>query len=313
MKVLLKTAALLAINCIFQNWVAAQTSETSISSLVKFLSRAPSPIEAMGMESGCPDYAQDRHAAIALAQRGESAIPEIEKKLGFDANQEPPSMGSFDHVAWLLYAYARIGGTGASQQIRSHAHSLPGPAWDRAMALLLSLTSYVSESHSPPALRMSDGRIFFCRPQEPRDALDQLISSWQRNDRKSFEATLGPSAATTLNAMLDRRTWPAMRSTFWHHREPNVAIGYSFSTPGRWSEPEEALKNELPSQSALEHAGEFEIDTTFTNGSGKECGRRGIRFVSMGVPAAEGSLLYRVDVLDIDRLLALLDACVNHP
>jgi hypothetical protein len=55
---------------------------------------------------------------------------------------------------------------------------------------------------------------------------------------------------------------------------------------------------------------EFEIDTTFRDASGTECGRRPIRFIRMGA-RGDGSLHYRVDALDIDRLLVMLDGCVR--
>ncbi len=304
----LKTTVLYAAGLLFQNLVTAQPSDASISSLVRFLGRAPNATEAMGLESGCPDHTQDRRAAIALARQGESAIPAIEKELGFNSNDGSPAMWS-DHKVWLLYAYVKISGTGAIQKIRNHAHEVPEPHWDRAMALSLSLTSYISESHSPPALRMFDGRVFFCRPQEPRDALDQLISAWERDDRRSFVGSLGPDAATTLDAMLERRTWSEMRAALWHHKESTLALGYSFKAPGRWSEPEETLNSDEPHQSAPDRTGEFEIDTTFSSASGKECGRRTVSFITTA--ARDGALLYRVNVLDLDRLLGLLDGCIS--
>ena len=109
-------------------------------------------------------------------------------------------------------------------------------AADNSIALSLGLTSYVHSGLAPAEI--------ICRPHEPRDALDQLISAWMRNDRQLLEKSLAQHAKTALTSMLTSRTWSAMRSELWYAKAgANVAVGYRFDIAGPLSEAPETLSD----------------------------------------------------------------------
>jgi len=291
---------------------AVAQSDDSVRGLVTFLSRPASALEAMGLEGGCPTSSEDRSAAISLSEQGDSAIPEIEKAISLMERGELQS----EHSAWLLYAYAKVRGAAAYPRIAAMAReerlSSLEPTWDRLIALSLSLTSYVSESHTIPALKMADGRLFFCRKQEPRDALDKLIVAWMNNDRRSLEGSLGTKARTILDSQVTHETGIEWRAMLKRSKTiTSSSVGYLFGVSGRWSDPEEPLTSGVATMSVAMDKGEFDLDTKFTDSTGKECGRRPIRFVhSSG--ASQGSLDYLIDAADIDGLLELISACAAN-
>src|ERR1700734_582618 len=94
---------------------------------------------------------------------------------------------------------------------------------------------------------VSDWRQFVpensCGGPSPRKALDQLILAWERNDRGK------PS--------------------------DNIAVGYGFDSRSRWSKPPE-----MQEDYHYPRIEDIELDTVFKDGSGKDCGRRRIKFLS---------------------------------
>jgi hypothetical protein len=212
----------------------AVAQESSARELIRFLTYQSDRPEKQAVEMGlfsCGQVPPDRAAAKSLAKLGDPAIPDIEKALDALMNNDAaPGLG----FEWLAFAYARIRGPAAFPRLRgmpwdSSAEFLD--ALDPAIALALSLTSYVSGSRS----RM---RSFRCRSEEPRDVLDQLIVAWEANDLGWLRPTLGPNAKTGLDSLMNGKTWADLRSDLWH-AQPNssVAVGYKFNVPGRWSGP----------------------------------------------------------------------------
>lgn len=129
----------------------------------------------MGIFS-CGQVTADREAALMLVRLGQPAALEIEHEidtLETTGNVRDRGWG------WLLLVYAKIKGQTAYPRLQRMARdprfALLQIGLDNSIALALSLTSYVSDAQ-PLARR------FRCRPEHPRDVLDQFILAWERGD-----------------------------------------------------------------------------------------------------------------------------------
>jgi hypothetical protein len=186
---------------------------------------------------------------------------------------------------------------------------LDRPNLDDAIALSLGLTSYVSDSRSGI-------RRFRCvRSPEPRDALDQLILAWEKNDRSMLEASLGPRARGALTALLKGSTWEAMQSELWQGKSGDgLAVGYRFGISGGWAEPDETLEQERePGDAAvLSQQDDFRLDTFFKDRSGKDCSKHSVSFVTSTVGAEKESPAYLVDNSDLGDLLGTIASCATR-
>jgi hypothetical protein len=209
-----------------------QTHEAPASRLINDLTyqSGGQPEKEAVRRVGCGRIKEDRATARSLADIGASAVPAIEEAMDSVERQGDDSRFSFNS-GWLVLAYARIRGSAALPLIR---RMIGNPkldflqvALDQSAALSLDLTSYVSSVREPlPTLHCS-------RSGEPRDALDQLILGWERNDRGWLEASLGPAARAALKSLLMGRTWSMMRAALWRGKSDGVAVGYRFDTAGR--------------------------------------------------------------------------------
>jgi hypothetical protein len=290
---------------LLESHALAQTDGKSASALIKELA-GWGTLAAMGLTTGCPDASAERAIAQALLKLGAAADPAIDDAL---SSIEKAGIQPEFSSEWLLYAYAKIAGPRGtvrlSRMVGNSELSFFGAALDRAMALSLGLTSYVSDAHAPPALRMVDGRVYFCRPQEPRDGLDQFIVAWENDDQPLFRRSLGPRANAALDASLRGTSWNDFRAKLWPRTpDANSAVGYRFDVPGRWSEPEETLaeRGAAPSTSNLE------FETRLTDRSGGDCGKHLIKFTQTGNLA--GALMYLVDnASDLPDLLSVISSC----
>jgi hypothetical protein len=247
----------------------------------------------------------DREAARSLVAWGVSAIPDIEAALDSIAKHGEHSKFA-RNSGWLLYAYAKIRGPAAYPQLRklqSHGHlDLFGNGLDTAIALSLGLTSYVEPKRRPA----HEG----CHGAEPREALDQMILSWERGDHAEFEGHLGPNAKAALTRLPGRKLLEAKPGA-------GGAVGFRLDISGRWSGPEETLDEDgysdhIPNvHPSLMNP---ELATVFTNRLGHECGRTDVRFfgsntrISLGGPPVLPEM-YLVDNSDIDGLLHLISTC----
>lgn len=258
----------------------------------------------MGLASGCPDEREDRVAAALLVSLGPSAVPRIQQaivSIDTEGRQSPFATNS----RWLLYSYAKIAGEAALptllKMLANRSLGNLGLDMDTSIAIALGLTSYVSAAHAPPALRMTDGRTFYCRTQEPRDALDQIIFAWESNDRSLLESALGPQARSVLDSLTQETLFPAAR---------DAAVGYRFDVAGRWREPEEALESRSTALKSLEPAETVDISTLFTSRSGRRCGTRTVRFVRAD-HNGPSQARYSADTTDLEDLLRLVAACAS--
>jgi hypothetical protein len=320
--------------------------QQSAAELIRFLTfqseRPDKELAQMGI-GGCGD-AGDLKAATALAQFGASALPEIEEELDAIEKSGGEGFGAY----WLERAYARIDGPAAYERLSRMAHD-PRFVSDRefgddsarrsldgSIALSLGLTSFVSapsdgrtknyrqcraktngvllspgpcpsDTHAEPILS------FHCdRQMEPRDALDQLIRSLERNDDFSFQEGLGPDASAAWKSLIEGTTWKQLREKLLHsasHR--NYAVGYQFEPSGRWSEPDRALDG----NTGYDRPRNFEKPTLkarFTNASGVACGNYQVKFVRAEASARlPHDTPYLVNNSDLEGLLAVIASCAG--
>jgi hypothetical protein len=239
-----------------------------------------------------------------LARLGDPAVHEIELELDKSERHGGDAYG----LRWLQLAYARIRGPAAYPRLRrmegDSKRGFKRNNLDDSIALSLSLTSYVSDSR--PLVRS----IRCTRAPEPRDALDQVILGWQRDHRAWLEGALSPSGKSALKKLLEQRSWSEMRTDIWHAGAAGgIAVGYRFNVPGPWSEPVETLDDESASETPVitVKGPQFEIDTTFTDRSGRPCGSKRIRFLEDKVGVERRS--YYIDDTNVFDFFKLISAC----
>jgi hypothetical protein len=304
-------AALYVCSCLLsQNRGVSQERERSASELIKRLTHQTDRPSGLGVSFGtCGSFgyvaAQDRSTVQSLVKLGASALPDIEVAFDSIENRGPASPFSYN-AHWLLYAYAKIKGPEAFlrlREMRSDSQFMAyGSALDDSAALSLALTSYVSIWRR--------GIDVSCRSPQPRDALDQMILAWERGDQALLERTLGPHARAALSSLLEDRTWDALRTQLWTAKPSDrIAVGYRFDVQGPWSQPLETLEDRKPIDDVQE-VEEPELDTLFKDGSGKDCGRTRILFLSPGFDSPNSS--YLVDNADIGALLGLISRCAAN-
>jgi len=293
--------------------VASQAKEEPSAPLISFLTNQSDRPDKESLEIGlfsCGQVTANLAAAQRLAGLGESAISSIEREL--DVIEQDAGRRRYGS-RWLELAYARIRGRAAYPRLRriegDAMQGLGRPNLDDAIALSLCLTSYVSDSRSGI-------RRFRCaRSPEPRDALDQLILAWEKNDRSMLDASLSPRARGALTALLKASTWEAMRSEHWRGKSGDaLAVGYRFGISGRWAEPDETLEQERrPGDAAvLSQQRDFRLDTFFKDKSGEDCGKHSVSFVTSTVGAEKESPGYLVDNSDLGDLLGTIASCATR-
>lgn len=282
-----------------------QAQQVSASDLIKQLSPAPGPFAGL-FECGLMEMEAAKSRAIAetLVRMGPSVLPDIENAL--DSIGESGKKFSVS-APWLLYAFAKIKGLEAYPRLHRMADDLEWNfmryALDNALALSLGLTSYLHGSLEPAD--------FACRGPQPRGALDNLILTWERNDRTRLEASLSPSTRAILHSLLKKKRWTNLRDDLWHGRDGDGAVmGYRFDYPGRWGEPEEPLDPEDAQQYSTKILPKVEVNTFFMTGSGQDCGEFTIKFLWI-----EGSQLrgrYVIDSSNLEELLGSIASCASR-
>jgi hypothetical protein len=297
-----------------------QTEPQSPSALIRYLTYQSDRPDKHGMTKGQSTVfncgpslgeARDNRAITkSLVNLGPSAIPAIEEALdSFELRGKKSEVAS--EAGWLLLAYARIKGPAAYPRLRRmYANSgltAFANTMDNSFALAFGLTSYVSASRGIPDFRCSRG-------EEPRDALDRLILAWERDDRVSLEASLGPRAKSVLDQLLKGRAWATMRTELWPTTfGRSVGMGYRFAASGRWAEPEETLEEERGQGAIDGNSNNPEIETLFKSSSGGDCGKLRLRFFGTQRSATEdwGVERYSIDNPGLADVLRLIASCAT--
>jgi hypothetical protein len=285
-----------------------QPSGASPSDLIKFLTYQSQERANQPHVFGCGIWNVDRSAARSLGTLGDGSLPALQGAL--DSIEERGQRSEFAfNAGWLVLAYARIRDHSALPRLLRMLDN-PNDAFlaldiDDSIALALNITSYVSETRQPVP------RVHCGRPQEPRDALDNFILGWERNDRTFFESALGPNGREGLRRVLAGRTWAAMRGSLYLGKSlERASVGYKFQPSGAWSQPEETLLEETErgpqSSASVEHT----LDTTFVGRSGIICGHRNTTIIEQVIGNHEiPSHKFFVDDSHIDELLKLISTC----
>jgi hypothetical protein len=246
---------------------------------------------------------EDRAYASLLIKAGTSALPAINDALiSLETNGERSAFAT--NAEWLLFAYARIAGRTGVDRLRAMT-AITGLAFlqngiDDSIAASLGLTSYVSASH---VLTSEIG----CRPQEPADALDRLITSWAKGDAQVFQASLGPDAKSALASMMLGRTWVELRNELWRiPRATYFSLGYRLKTSDPWAEPRMSREEIAGSQTL---ASTLHIQTELRNGTGRQCAMQEFTFILDSKPEG-GRPRYVVNNSDLTSVLRTLAGCV---
>jgi len=258
---------------------------------------------------GYPEALESRKVADSLAKLGDSAVPDIERAL--DSIEQEGERSRFAPIAsWLAYSYVKIKGPSAYPRLRTMIGDSKLDFLQYALSNCLSaafgLTSYVDSSSLRP-----DTPVIGCRAQEPRDALNQVILAWERNNRARLQANLGPNARAALKSLSKGSGWAAMRADFSRGTSKGiVAVGYRFSGSGWWVDSEWPVEEGTRSRLAGA-SGEFDADTLFKDGSGGVCGDRRVKF--KGIPFEHTFLVrYVVDNSDLGDLLRMVASCATR-
>jgi hypothetical protein len=244
---------------------------------------------------------RQRAVARELGSRGEIAVPELDRVLG---SLEKEGVDSASFNGWFLFAYARAQGPAAvprlMRMIRNPKLDSLYISLDRAIALSLGLTSYVSSGRG-------GGQMIICRRQEPKDALDQFILALQRGDRSELESSIGPKARMALDGLLEGRSWEAGYQELWHVPQGGQgAMGYLFDIRGRWSEPEETLEEVRYDGDDPLTVPEVALDTQFKTSRGKDCARYLVGFNKV---SELGRAKYLVNNANLGDLIRSINTC----
>jgi hypothetical protein len=247
---------------------------------------------------------RDQEAIERLVSLGKRSLPALEEEFSEIAKRGDNAKYS-KNTPLLLYAYARIGGARSFPLLRdmelSQRFTFATVPLDGAIAVALGLTSYLSIAHPP--LRV----LVACQGQQPRDALNQMIASWERGDRLWFETSIGETAARAVTAK-DDNEWGAFRGVFWRDA-PNAAIGYKFKAPASLSEPSMLIPIQAHGTNEEE---KLDLDTAFFDRNGRTCGHMTIKFVHEANPKPPGYLRYVVDNPNVADVLQLISACARQ-
>jgi hypothetical protein len=281
------------------------------SNLVRLLVRVDGARESTpkAFTSFCGSHSkwleEDHAITEPLTQLGEAALPAVEQALDSVEKREMSSEISVGAVQNLMYVYATIRGPAACPRLRRMMYdfelgSIIQPAPDRAMAIALNLTSYADSARAPVR--------YLCEERDPRYVLDQFILAWETNDEKSLREALGPKAMAAMESLQKGLTWDEMRRKHWLAPSIGViAVGFRFDIPGRWSEPDEKIKDrstEIPKGNFLTN---YEIMTSFTTALGSSCGAMEVKF--HGITSGPQGASFLIDNGDIDNLLRVISSC----
>ncbi len=313
-RVLKNTVGLAAVACslfVFINNAECQKAGSTPEELIRYLTHQTEERRKPSV-TGCGQDTEDRLVTQSLTEMGERAVGPLEEALDSIEKYGGKSPFGGQGSIWVLVAYAKVKGPAADARLRSMSRRRKLRALsfglDSAIALEQSITSHVTSSQY-----LGESSDCF-RPFEPRWALDRLVLAWMRGDRRWFEATLGPQAKRSLNALLREYTWEELCAAYWK-RAPgrHSAIGYKFTNATRWGEPWVTLEAERPHEAREVNAGDPGLETLFKTSSGRDCGTIRIKFAAAKA-TNEGLSLpgLLVDSPELSNLLRVVSACAGE-
>lgn len=283
-------------------------AQQSPAELIDFLAyRSDRPDKAF-VEQGsfsCGGFNADLAAAKSLLKFGADADSQLEKEIALIED------GVWNRGAgWLLLVYANLTKqSGYNRLIRMKRNSklaVSQNQLDDALAVSLSLTDYVSSSETL-------GRQYRCRPEEPRDALNQLILAWLRNDREWLEGSLSPQAVEAFRSAIGSQTWSQFRSSLLPHGADSAAIGYRFRDDQWASSPYLTLSEHKSPLTSARAATPMTLISDFRTRAGTSCGDYQLTFVKDRLGSNQRHNQYLVDNADLVELLTLVSRCAITP
>jgi hypothetical protein len=255
--------------------------------------------------------AKDRLAALALLQLGPRALASLD-----DALRSMESEGADSHFflnsSLVLAVYAETMKELAVPRLKQMMGNPKlkdywGPLED-AMAIALSVTSYVSPHHAPPYGDYAEGDHFYCEPGQPQDALDQVIFAMETQNASLIRRSLGANAAKEIDRLLASGQW--RRRYGERPAGPTGAVAYTFDVPGRWSEPNAKIRWSRETATPIRNAN---LSTRFKDKDGRECGTYQVRFVREDRVRIEPGLdAYKVDNVDFEGLAKVISSCASR-
>lgn len=234
-------------------------------------------------------------AAVALAGLGIPALAPIREAL----RTEPWRFSS----SWLLYAYAKIRGPNAFDELLSSASAQPHSrrsSYLVAAAIASGLTGVVGEMQD---VTLSRGhRVILCSALEPRHTLDLFLVSVLRGDRASLARSLGPSGRAQLSALRDEELFPK-----FGQRQDGQYFSYKMETGGAWFELQPEHSHEALQAEGVELKRDLHVE--FLTRQGASCLHRILRFEAFPADRTNsvlhtGEVEYRIET---ERLQSLLD------
>ena len=282
--------------------VSAEDGPRTPKELVGFLTyesgRRFSPMMTCGAVYS--DALEDEQATRSLVDLGAEALPELNRALDALSTTSAWRFGA----GWLLAAYARIEGAAALPRLRKMIGTSVVDPWvvDSAIAISFGLTSYVSS-----ARERRD--TFTCyRPEEPREALDNVIAAWGAGDTSWLERNLGQRAKASLAPRAEGPGWMSVKAGFTDG-DARPAVGYRFEISGPWSQPwlAEPLREAWGEAKLSKFPRSLAISTVFVDGRGQACGKRVVEFAQDG-----GPMKYVVDAPEPTDLLRLIEHCAEQ-
>jgi len=275
----------------------------TVSDLISFLTyqsgRSKIELELPNRATSIGAYEANLATAQRLVKMGVKALPQLEDVL--ESLQREGAQSRFlVNSGWLLLVYARIKGPTACCRLRGlNAHSRTAfirHSADRAIAL--------SAPETP------DWTFLHPHYRQPRDALDQLIRSWESDDRTAFESSLGPSAKDSLHSLIRDQGWTELRNRLTHGSVGGFrGIGYHFDGSEAWMRSDETLDvaYDYPAETGR-YPKQVDSIVYFVHESGDECGRAPIKLVKAD-PLLNLLAGYVVDNTDLEILLRTISAC----
>ena len=262
------------------------------------------------------EYLQNRKTAQSLVALGAGAASQLNVALESLADAGTQSKYS-RNAGWLMLAYARIEGEPAFYRLQrvggAGKLAFLVPSFDRAAALALGLTSYVTSLRPIHIYFGAPEQWAFSRfhPDWPRDGLDTFILALEKGDDHVLELSLGSNARSAYQQLAATKWLQDIRLKFKREQIAGSSIGYRFLVPGQIAEPEEPLADRPPDiLQAVRQPGIHQISTAFVTSRGSECRKITVDFESSPIANAfPPGVRFLIDNRNLRELIKAIGDC----
>jgi len=246
---------------LFHSSGTAQTTEQSASDLIKYLTYQTNRPVDVAVSCGVFARMDAENRAAAQSLVKLGTSALPDINAALDSIEESGSASKFaPNSGWLLYAYAEIKGRAALPRLRKMRGDPNFGFLYSAVDTAAALSLDITSYISAWRQSIPENS---CWGSSPQKTLDRLILASERNDQVKPRG--------------------------------NIAVGYAFDPRSPWSKPPEMQDNFYYPR--LE---DLELDTVFKDRSGRDCGRRRIRFLNPD---------FEIDSADIADLRRVISIC----